>query len=28
VIVETFEALDPDEVPAVLVASHGVFTGT
>ncbi len=26
VIVETFEALDPDEVPAVLVASHGVFT--
>ncbi len=26
VIVETFQALDPDEVPAVLVASHGVFT--
>ena len=26
VIVETFEALDPDEIPAVLVASHGVFT--
>jgi L-ribulose-5-phosphate 4-epimerase len=26
VIVETFEALDPDELPGVLVASHGVFT--
>jgi len=26
VIVETFETLDPDEVSAVLVASHGVFT--
>jgi L-ribulose-5-phosphate 4-epimerase len=26
VIVETFQAFDPDEVPAVLVASHGVFT--
>jgi L-ribulose-5-phosphate 4-epimerase len=26
VIVETFESLDPDEIPAVLVASHGVFT--
>jgi L-ribulose-5-phosphate 4-epimerase len=25
VIVETFETLDPDAVPAVLVASHGVF---
>lgn len=26
VIVETFEAIDPEHVPAVLVASHGVFT--
>ena len=26
VIVETFRQLDPGEVPAVLVASHGVFT--
>jgi len=28
VIVETFEALDPDEIPAVLVASHGSSRGT
>jgi len=26
VIVETFEGLDPEKVPGVLVASHGVFT--
>jgi L-ribulose-5-phosphate 4-epimerase len=26
VIVETFKTLDPDELPGVLVASHGVFT--
>lgn len=26
VIVETFSTLDPEQVPAVLVASHGVFT--
>jgi L-ribulose-5-phosphate 4-epimerase len=26
VIAETFEGLDPEQMPAVLVASHGVFT--
>jgi L-ribulose-5-phosphate 4-epimerase len=26
VIVETFEGLDPEQLPGVLVASHGVFT--
>ncbi|MHC4236751.1 MAG: L-ribulose-5-phosphate 4-epimerase [Planctomycetota bacterium] len=26
VIVETFETLDPDQMPAVLVANHGPFT--